>query len=403
MFLPKENPIGYRTDALNTIKGIAPGKLPFAPRFDLWFNAHQYRGTLPDDLCNCTSTLEVARKIGVGAHLVVPNYLKYDNPSQLYDRGIGLYRFPQIPYTYTLKRVERIVESSGSTTKVTYKTPKGSITVEFGYNEDMRNAGISISHIKKYILTDDEDFEPLMFLFEHIAVEPYYEGIERMIEETGEDGLVVARGNAPASPMQLIMHDLMDMTSFFYAQYDKPEKLQALADAIGSFYEQIMPIAAANPGHVIMFGSNTDETITPPPFFKEHLMPWISRMADMAHAHGKFILLHADGENQSLFGLYRQSGIDILEAVATAPMTKSTIHEVLEKSEGMTVWGGIPSVVLLPDSFSDSAFEAFMEETLDAVGTGPHFILGVSDTTPPDADFRRLIKIRDMIAHKEAF
>ena len=125
-------------------------------------------------------------------------------------------------------------------------------------------------------------------------------------------------------------------------------------------------------------------------------MPWISRFAGLAHDNGKFVLIHADGENQGLFDLYRQSGIDILEAVATAPMTKSDIHEVLQKTDGMTVFGGIPSVILMP-GYKERDFERFMEHTLDAIDRRPQFILGVSDTTPPDADFKRLIRIRDMI------
>ncbi len=389
--------MGYKTDALQTIKGIFPGKLPYAPRFDLWFNAHQYRGTLPEEFRDCTSQLDIARKIGVGANLVIPDYLRLEKPSQLFDRGIGLHNMPQIPYRYTLKRVERVVETDGSKTTVTYKTPKGSINVSFGFTEDMRLAGNSISRITKHALTNDEDFEPLIFLFDHIEVKPFYEGLERMIKEAGEDAIVVSKVSSPASPMHYIMRDLMDMTSFFFATMDKPEKLKALADSIGSFYDQVIPIAVESPCDTLMFGANTDETITPPPFYEEHILPWIVRFTEMAHEHGNFVQLHADGENQSLFDLYRQSGIDILESVATIPMTKSDIHEVLEKTAGMTVWGGIPSVILMTDTYNDEAFEQFMEKTLDALRTKPRFILGVSDTTPPDADFNRLLKIRDMI------
>jgi len=261
----------------------------------------------------------------------------------------------------------------------------------------MRRAGISISQITKTVITSEEDFEPLIFLFEHIEVEPHYDELERMISMAGEDALVVAGASLPASPMQFIMRDLMDITSFFYAMNDIPYKLKALENAIGGFFEQLMPVAAECPSEVILFGANTDETITYPPFYEKHIMPWIIRFADMAHEHGKFVLIHADGENQALFDLYRQSGIDILEAVATSPMTKSDIHEVLEKTNGITVWGGIPSVILMSDSCSEEAFKAFMLETLDAVGKGPRFILGVSDTTPPDAEFSRLLTIRDMI------
>jgi len=218
-----------------------------------------------------------------------------------------------------------------------------------------------------------------------------------MIDSAGEDALVVSTASIPGSPMQYIMRDLIDITSFFMEMYDRPDELKALADAIGSYFERLMPVAASSPGELLLFGANTDETITYPPFYEEHIMPWISRFAAMAHDNGKYVLIHADGENQSLFDLYRQTGIDVLEAVAPAPMTKSDIREVLAKTEGMTVWGGIPSVALMQELYREEAFERFIKTLIEAVDSRPRFILGVSDTTPPDADFGRLMRIRDMI------
>ena len=382
---------------MTSISGIFPGKIPYAPRFDLWFNAHQYRDTLPLEYQHCTSPLEIARILGVGGHLVVPDFIRPEEPSQMFDRGIGIYNLPQVPYHVKLKKVERTVLQDDYTTTVTYKTPKGTLRVRYELTEEMRNAGATISWVTEHVFKDEDDYDPLIYLFENLEVESSYDGLKAMIDDTGEDAFVVANGCIAGSPMQYIMRDLIEMTPFFMEMIDRPEKLKALAGAVGSFYEQIMPAASQCPGEVIMFGANMDETITYPPFYEEHILPWIARFAELAHERGKYILIHADGENQSLFDLYRQSGIDILEAVATSPMTKSDIHEVLEKTDGMTIWGGIPSVVLMPESFDDKSFEHFMAATLEAVGKRPRFILGVSDTTPPEADFGRLIRIRDMV------
>jgi len=214
--------MGHKTAALQSIKGIDTGKLPYAPRFDLWFNAHLYRGTLPEDYHDCDSPLDIARKIGVSGNLIIPDYLRVEDPSRLFDRGIGLHKMPQIPYKYKLKGVERTVEIDGSKTTVTYKTPKGSVSVSFGFTEDMLRAGNSISRITKHAIIDEKDFDPLIFLFEHIEVIPFYDDLERMIKEVGEDALVVAKCSSPASPMQYIMRDLMDMTHFFLALSDNP-------------------------------------------------------------------------------------------------------------------------------------------------------------------------------------
>ncbi len=389
--------MGFRTDALQSIRGIAPERLPYAPRFDLWFNAHQYRGTLPGEYRDCRTPLDVSRLLGVGAHLVVPDYLRPERPEQMYDRGIGVYHLPQVPHRVTLRGVERTVEENDGATVVTYRTPRGKVTVEYAFTPDMRSAGTSISWIRKHAAVSGEDYAPLVWLFDHLEVEPEYGGLERIIGEAGEDGLVVANGSMPGSPMQFVMRDLMDMNFFYMQIFDNPEGMRALTGAIGGYFERFMPVAASCPAEVILFGANMDETITYPPFYEEHILPWIQRFADLAHARGKHVLIHADGENRALFDLYRQSGIDILEAVAPAPMTKTDIREILERSEGMTVWGGVPSVILMPETFPEAEFERYMEDVLAAVGKRPRFILGVSDTTPPDADFSRLARIRDML------
>ena len=59
----------------------------------------------------------------------------------------------------------------------------------------------------------------------------------------------------------------------------------------------------------------------------------------------------------------------------------------------ITIMGGIPSIALLPQSMSERAFDAFLDEFFDDIGRGDHLILGISDTTPPAADFGRVLKI----------
>lgn len=389
--------MSFSQDILAAIGGGASGWLPYAPRFDLWFNAHSYRGTLPEEFRDCRSPLDIARQTGVAGHCVIADFIRPDEPSQVADRGLGLYSLPQFPYRITLHGVERSIGHRGDETMTVYRTPAGTVDVRYRYSEDMRLGGASISVITKHALTDERDFAPLMYIFEHLDVEPSYDGLARMIASAEGDAAIVANVSLPGSPMQFIMRDLMDSTAFMYALYDYPAQLEKLCGAIGGFFERIMEIGVACPADILLFGANTDETLTYPPFYESRIMPWISRFASMAHDRGKYVLIHADGENRSLFDLYRQSGIDVLEAVATAPMTKSDIHEVLALSKGMTVWGGIPSVVLMRETFGERVFEEFMRETIDAVGTNPRFILGVSDTTPPDADFGRLLTIRDMI------
>ncbi|HUW57804.1 MAG TPA: hypothetical protein VMZ92_14280, partial [Planctomycetota bacterium] len=82
------------------------------------------------------------------------------------------------------------------------------------------------------------------------------------------------------------------------------------------------------------------------------------------------------------------------DSICPAPMTKLTFAEVRDAFAGrVTIMGGIPSVALLTESMSDAEFERFLDGFFEAVGRGDHLILGISDTTPPAADFDRLLEI----------
>ena len=90
--------------------------------------------------------------------------------------------------------------------------------------------------------------------------------------------------------------------------------------------------------------------------------------------------------------------MDIAEALCPQPMTKVTITEVKKAFKGkVTIFGGIPSVALLEESMPDAEFESFMKNLFSEIAPGDRFILGVSDTTPPDAKFERLIRINEMV------
>ena len=308
--------MSHADDMMTSVRGDIPKSIPYAPRFDIWFNAHQYRGTLPEIYADCSNPLDVSRRIGVAGHMVVPDYVRPAEPEDMYDRGIGIYHLAQVPYRVVMKGIDRTVSEHDGTTDVCYRTPKGTVTVSYSFTEDMRRSGSTISWVNRHAIQSPDDYRPLSYIFDHLDVEPSYSGLESMIRKTGGDALIVANGSMPASPMQYIMRDLMGMTEFFMAMADEPGRLGKLADAIGGYFERLMPVAADCPAEVILFGANTDATITYPPFYEEHILPWLSRFTGMAHDRGKYVAIHADGENKGLFELYRQSGIDILEAVA---------------------------------------------------------------------------------------
>ena len=81
-------------------------------------------------------------------------------------------------------------------------------------------------------------------------------------------------------------------------------------------------------------------------------------------------------------------------------MTKVKIEEYYDtwcRSDKLTIWGGIPESLLLEKSTSNDDFEAYLDHLFKAISPGKRFIAGIGDTTPPGADFDRLVRIGERI------
>ncbi len=383
---------------LRAARGEWADILPWVPRIDLWYNANSLQGTLPAKYRRGVTLDEIADDIGGGYHKIVPDFLNARSPEDTIDRGLGIFRLKGMPYRAELAGVEREVKKEGNATFVTYHTPLGSISCKILYTEEMKRAGVSITWISEHVIKDPQDYKIVGYIFKNIKVIPDYENYLEFQRQVGDKGFAAARGLAAASPMQQIMRDFLDATQFYLEMYDHPQEMRQLCEDLEPYYDQLFQVLANSPAEVVFHGSNFDEMITYPPFFRNYIMPYLQRLADMLHARGKLLICHCDGENQGLLDLIAESGMDIAEAICPQPMTKVTISEVKKSFKGkVTIFGGVPSVALLEQSMSDEQFERFMENLFREIVPGDRFILGVSDTTPPDAKFERLFRITEMV------
>ena len=180
--------------------------------------------------------------------------------------------------------------------------------------------------------------------------------------------------------------------------HDHPDELSELQTKVYLYWQRVFEMVCNCPAEVLLVGANYDASITYPPFFQQHIQPWLHRYAEGLHAKGKYLLTHTDGENTGLLELYLAAQIDIADSICPAPMTKLTFKQVRDAfAGGITIMGGIPSVSLLKSSMSNASFEQFLENFFTMIGKGDHLIVGISDTTPPAADFDRILRIREQV------
>ena len=293
------------------------------------------------------------------------------------------------------------VTREGDRTRLRYTTAKGSITTSTVYSQEMRRSGTSIPWIEEHAVKTPDDLKVLAGVFENMDVVANYEAFKAHQAKVDENGLPVTAFTVAAGPVHHIQKYFLDATEFFHYYRDHQPEILYLADAMAPLYEKALRIVAESPAEVIQWGSNFDDMLTFAPMFAKQFVPWIRKAKEVLGPKNIRILCHTDGENLGLMDLLHESGMDVAEAVCPAPMTKVPIQEYYRRwSDRITIFGGVPSNLLLAQLTPHEHFESFMDRLFAGIGDGARFILGIADTTPPDAEFERLVRIGDMVREK---
>lgn len=386
----------HRERMLATLRGQPTDQIPWAPRMDLWYIAQRARGTLPEELLGL-DIVEIAAAGDVACRAVGGDFT-VPGGHDISLLGLGLDNHPDYPFRLEVRDLPVEVTDDGQNLTTRFETAASDVVTHLYRDAGMLRNGISLPFVKDHAVNSPADFEPVAQIFDHLAVIPMPEAYAGFRERVGEHGLAVAHGPRGASPMHLILHDLVAAQQFFYLYADDREALRRLAARIEPMFEAMLDALIVCDAEVVFWGGNYDQDVTWPAFFEAEIAPWLKRASRRLHAAGKLVLTHADGENRALLPLYPACDFDVAESVCPQPMTQSTLAEIRAgMGDKITVWGGIPSVTLLRDSMTDQAFEAYLDAMFGALGVGDHLILGVSDNVPPDADLARLEQIRRRI------
>lgn len=390
----------HRQRMLMAMRGEMPDILPYVPRIDLWYNANSVAGTLPKKHKGRTQD-EISRAEGWALHKIVPEYLKVRKPEHSLHRAIGIYSLKELVFRCKFSSdVEIKVNREGDVTHVEYHTPVGMVSTATIYTEEMRKAGASITWVKERVIKKPEDYRVVGYIFENLELIPDFDDFMKWKNDIGEDGVAATRGCGlgGASPMHFIQKDFIDATEFYYHYHDHQKEMRALAGIIEDYFNQALKIIADSPGEAVLWGSNFDDMITYPSLFEKEMLPWIRKAADILGSKGKIVICHCDGENLGLMDLIRDSGMHVAEAVTPYPMTKVKIEEYYQRwSDKLTIWGGIPEVLLMEETATDEDLECYLDHLFKAVAPGRRFIVGIGDTTPAHAVFDRLVRIGERV------
>jgi hypothetical protein len=387
----------HRQRILNAIRGEPTGQVPWAPRLDFWYRARVRNGTIPEDLRGLALP-QIARRIGAAVYATIPDFTT--SPEDEGNRTLGMLSWVDCPYDIEFEGVERRISKNGRETVIEYRSPSGTLRTATTFTDEMLDAGASVSWVTRHAIQCREDFEVVGDIFSRMRVVARPERYVRFREALGDNGLAVAHAHGAACPIHLIMKELMTTEEFFYALSDYPEAVEQLAEQIEPVFAGILQIVAELPAEVVYLGSNYDDGITHPAFYRKYILPHLRSYADELHARGKYLMTHTDGENRRLLSAYLETGFDVADSVCPFPMTRCRIEDLRAAFEGrITIWGGIPSILLCRHSASDAEFRAFVEALVAQCHGGTRFVLGVSDMVTADSDWDRVVYVGEAV-HK---
>ncbi len=343
-----------RERVLAVLDGRPPDRIPWIPRLQIWHTARLKTATMPPEFAGMTLR-QVERALGVGTPAREGRVFRVE-----YDG------------------VEVEVKRAGNESVLEYRTPVGTVRQRRVLPDTLAAVGIGESEVD-YFLKSPEDYDALEYLAEHTRYVPTYEAYLAYERDIGDDGYpMVAAGDCP---FHHFLRQLAGYERGYLELVDQPQRVERLLALMTQLDRgRLWPVLEHSPARLILHGVHFSSQMTPPP---------------------KRLVMHADNDTRLILPDLKAAGYDMLECFATAPLTQTTLAEARAVlGTDVAIWGGVPSVLLEPDSTPEDEFERYMAELFDVIAPGDRFILGISDNVMPEADIRRIARITELVAHR---
>jgi len=364
--------IDWREQIEAIIDGRQPQYLPAVFRMSRWYRPRAHENNLPAEV----------------AGMSLPQVEDY----------LGLARSARYARIYRIEfrpPVERLLHREGDLLITQYRTPRGDLrrVARFGPGDEV--SGIDPGFVE-YPVNSWEDYAALAEVFRHMEFVPTYDEYDRYDCEIGCAGVpMVVIG---AIPFHYILQEWTGYEKGYIDLYDRPDVFMDAVEAGNRAYARMWEVAAASPARLLMHGVNFDQQMTPPPLWREHWLPYLSRFTKEMHLHGKRVVFHADGDMSGLLELMLDADLDVADCFACDPLVPCTAAQARAVwKDRITIWGGLPSTLLEPGAPTD-ALLAHLDSLHKTMRPGNRFILGLTDMAMPTTSWDHLLAVRDWLA-----
>ena len=289
---------------------------------------------------------------------------------------------------YSDDTVKETVGADGDLFTWTIETPIGTI------QEQRRWSPLSYSwNITQRMLRAPEDMAVLRYAFERKRFEPNYGRYCEMEAKLGGHGFIYA--STGYCGIGFFISRFMGVANTYYALADRREDVVETFEVINATRLRELEVMCDSPCPVVFFSDNLSAGTIPPPVFEAYAAEFYTKMAEMAHAKGKFLSVHVDGTMDGLLPLLEACGVDCIDAVTPVPMGDLAPAEIRRQAGDMVLCGGIPAIAWL--SADNDVFEQCVRAWLDLKTESHRLILAPGDQVPPGTTVERIRRVRELV------
>ena len=362
------------------IEGEIPDRLPWTPRLELWYRAHNTQGNLPPKYAGKTLA-QIREMLNCG-------HPGRENPL----------------FKSVMRNVEIIEKDMDSTLLKTYITPVGEVSELYRVDKEAKSKGYSLADGQaEYMVKDRASYDVVRHILENIEYVPMYDEFTAyQTNEVGDNGeCVPSTGYDPTGydPFYRLMEKIVGLSYVYYHLADYPDQMEMLYHTMWENQRKLWKVLVESSAKTIIHGSHYDSLMTPPPIFKKYMLPYLKELSKLMHDHGKRLAIHADADSKLLLELYMEAGVDVMDCYCTAPMAKVTMEETIDRiGDKMVIWGGIPSNLLVPEATPYKTFREYIDNYFDLLKKRRcRVIVAVADNVVAEADIERVEEISDKV------
>lgn len=206
---------------------------------------------------------------------------------------------------------------------------------------------------------------------DYVPVKYDYFGYERVKNETGENGIIMASVPDPLC----YAAELMSFGDFTIWAMTEEEHFSAVLEKL--FFRIMTNLEEMLKKPVELYRICGPEYATepylPPRLFAKYVTPYIREMAALIHKHGSKVRAHSHGRLKNSLAEFNKMGVDAIDPVEDTPDGDIALSEVKKALPGVTLFGNIQLKLLERGSKPD--IEKYVEYCMGSAKEGGRFVI----------------------------